>query len=160
MNTLKSDLMKIYARNAMLMIAVFVISVSLSNAQSLAGKWQMIRTGYNITKQNGSQMQTKVEIKSKGMVVIWEFFRDGKFTATDGKSPVQLGRWKVNGNKLIISGDWARELSQAVGQNGDLVFEIETSSKPGAGTLLTTKADATKISNYKKNILYQEFQKL
>lgn len=142
-------------------VIILIGSITLSNAQNLVGKWEMIRTGYNITKQNGSQMQTKVEIKSKGMVVIWEFFKDGKFTATDGKSPVQLGRWKLTGtDKLSISGDWAKELSQAMGQNGDLVFEIETSSKPGAGTLLTTKVDATKISNYKKNILYQEFQKL
>lgn len=152
--------MKIHTRNVLLIMAVFVGSVTLSNAQNLAGKWQMIRSGYNITKQDGTQLQPRVEIKAKGMVVLWEFFRDGKFEATDGKSPVQLGRWKINGNKLIISGAWARELSQAVGQNGDLVFEIETSSKSGAGTLLTTKVDATKNSNYKKNILYQEFQKL
>lgn len=140
---------------------IIILSGTLSNAQNLVGKWEMIRTGYNITQQSGKEMQTNVEIRSKGIVVIWEFFKDGKFTATDGKSPVKLGSWKLAGpGKLSISGDWATELSQAMGNNGDLVFDIETTSKPGTGTLLTTKVDATKISNYKKNILYQEFQKL
>jgi hypothetical protein len=134
------------------------------NFTSLLGKWEAIRARYEITKQDGSEISTGPEFKSKGVVIIWEFFKDGRLKATmDGKT--REVRWelkvtRLNGKDidvgtLKIIGEEEREVAQSLGQNGDLTYNIETS-----GNIMSLRVDATSQGPYKKNILVYTYAKL
>ncbi len=130
----------------------------------LLGKWEAIRARYEITKQDGTELSTGPEFKSKGVVIIWEFFKDGRLVATmDGKS--REVRWELkvtrtNGTsievgELKIIGDEEKQLAQSLGQSGDLTYSIDTS-----GNIMYLKVDATSQGPYKKNILVYTYAKL
>jgi hypothetical protein len=134
------------------------------NFTSLLGKWEAIRARYEITKQDGSEISTGPEFKSKGVIIIWEFFKDGRLKATmDGKS--REVRWELkvtrtNGTAidvgtLKIIGDEEKQLAQSLGQSGDLTYNIETS-----GNIMSLRIDATSQGPYKKNILIYTYAKL
>ena len=134
------------------------------NFTSLLGKWEAIRARYEITKQDGTELSTGPEFKSKGVVIIWEFFKDGRLVATmDGKS--REVRWElkvtrtsgtsIDVGELKIIGDEEKQLAQSLGQSGDLTYSIETS-----GNIMHLKVDATSQGPYKKNILVYTYAKL
>ncbi|AXE19795.1 hypothetical protein DR864_19635 [Runella rosea] len=136
------------------------------NFQSLIGKWEAIRFVYEIVKQDGSEIDTGTELKSKGTVIIWEFFSDGRLVATqDGKS--REVRWelkvkRLNGvnidvGELKIIGTQEKQLAETLGQSGDLTYAIETSSEV---KIMSLRVDATKIGPYKKNTLIYTYHKL
>lgn len=131
---------------------------------SLLGKWEAIRARYEITEQDGTELSTGPELKSKGVVIIWEFFKDGRLVATmDGKS--REVRWelkvsRLNGQsidvgELKIIGDEERQLAQILGQNGDLTYHIETSDN-----IMSLRLDVTSQGPYKKNILIYTYARL
>lgn len=134
------------------------------NFTSLLGKWEAIRARYEITKQDGSEISTGPEFKSKGVVIIWEFFKDGRLVATqDGQS--REVRWELKVSRtsgtsievgeLKIIGKEEKELAQLLGQSGDLTYAIETS-----GNIMSLRVDATKQGPYKKNILIYTYARL
>jgi hypothetical protein len=134
------------------------------NFTSLLGKWEAIRARYEITKQDGTELSSGPEFKSKGVVIIWEFFKDGRLVSTmNGKS--REVRWELKVSRLSgqsidvgelkIIGDEERQLAQSFGQNGDLTYNIEVS-----GNIMYLKVDATSQGPYKKNILVYTYQKL
>lgn len=136
------------------------------NFQSLIGKWEAIRFVYEIMKQDGSEIATGTELKSKGTVIIWEFFSDGRLVATqDGKS--REVRWelkvkRLNGvnidvGELKIIGTQEKQLAETLGQSSDLTYAIETSSE---AKIMSLRVDATKIGPYKQNILIYTYHKL
>ncbi len=131
---------------------------------SLLGKWEAIRARYEITKQDGSELSTGPELKSKGVIIIWEFFKDGRLVATaDGQS--REVRWELKVSRLSgqnievgelkIIGKEEKELAQSIGQSGDLTYNIETS-----GNNMSLRVDVTSQGPYKKNILVYTYQKL
>lgn len=134
------------------------------NFTSLLGKWEAIRARYEITKQDGSEISTGPEFKSKGVVIIWEFFKDGRLVATMDDKRREV-RWelkvsRVNGQsielgELKIIGDEEKQLAQSLGQNGDLTYNIETS-----GNFMSLRVDATSQGPYKKNILIYTYARL
>lgn len=134
------------------------------NFTSLLGKWEAIRARYEITKQDGSEISTGPELKSKGVIIIWEFFKDGRMVATmDGQR--REVRWelkvtRLNGKdidvgQLKIIGKEEKELAQSLGQSGDLTYDIELKDNT-----MYLKVDATSQGPYKKNILVYTYQKL
>jgi len=64
------------------------------NFQSLIGKWEAIRAVYEITKHNGSEIASTIELKAKGTVIIWDFFSDGRLIATQGSESREV-RWEL-----------------------------------------------------------------
>lgn len=146
--------------------------------QSLIGKWEAIRFNYEITEQNGTVKNTGTELKSKGTIIIWEFFSDGRLRATGNTNPggaieSREVRWslvakKLDGNgdieegTLTIIGDEERQLAQTLGQSGDLRYNIATivkSVQTGNAKMYLT-VDATKVGTYKKNILTYFYEKI
>jgi hypothetical protein len=55
--------------------------------QPLIGKWDAINYFYTITEQNGTVKNTGTELKSKGTLITWEFFSDGRLVATGDIDP-------------------------------------------------------------------------
>ncbi|MEI7582422.1 hypothetical protein [Runella sp.] len=136
------------------------------NFQSLIGKWEAIRFVYEIVKQDGSEIATGTELKSKGTIIIWEFFSDGRLVATEGGKSREV-RWElkverlsgqnIDKGELKIIGAEEKNLAQTLGQSGDLTYFIETSSE---AKIMSLRVDATKISPYKKNTLIYTYHKL
>ncbi len=134
------------------------------NFTSLLGKWEAIRARYEIVKQDGSQINTGPELKSKGVIIVWEFFKDGRLVATaDGQS--REVRWELKVTRLSgkdievgelkIIGKEEKELAQSLGQSGDLTYAIQTS-----GNTMSLKVDVTSQGPYKKNTLVYTYAKL
>ncbi|MBD2704881.1 hypothetical protein IC229_29890 [Spirosoma sp. BT702] len=140
---------------------------------SLVGKWEAIRALYHITKQDGTTLSTGPELKSKGTVIIWEFFSDGRLKATgdiDGSTKTREVRWSLNAKrtsgigieegKLTIIGKEEREFAQLIGQTGDLTYDIQTVDGINGSAAMFLEVDATKVGPYKKNILTYVYHKL
>lgn len=145
--------------------------------QSLIGKWEAIRANYEITEHNGTVKNTGPELKSNGTIIIWEFFSDGRLKATGNTNPGKATesrevRWELNVTRLngknidvgtlTIIGDEERELAKALGQPGDLTYNIEAGIPTGGSNLavMHLSVDATKVGPYKKNILTYTYHKL
>jgi len=63
----------------------------------------------------------------------------------------------IDVGQLKIIGKEEKELAQSIGQNGDLTYNIETSSE---AKVMSLRVDATKLGPYKKNILVYTYHKL
>lgn len=142
------------------------------NFQSLIGKWEIQRFNYEIVKEDGKMMDATTELKSKGTILIWEFFSDGRLRATqDGKS--REVRWELSVTRLSgqnietgtlkIIGDEERKLAELFGQTGDLTYNIETLNPSGNNfAVMYLIVDATKVGAgaFKKYILTYTYHKL
>lgn len=150
--------------------------------QPLVGKWEALNFFYQFTEQDGTVKTSNTELKSKGTVIIWEFFSDGRLKATGNTNPggateSREVRWSLNakqvdGNgdindgKLTIIGDEERKLAQLLGQSGDLTYDIGTivkNQQSGKSRMyLTVDATKTGPSNgaYKKIILNYVYEKM
>ena len=141
------------------------------NFQSLLGKWEAQSVTHTITKQNGTTVVDPVPFRARGVIIVWEFFKDGRLVATqDGKS--REVRWKltvtqldgkdINDGKLTLIGTEEKELAQSIGQAGDLTYEIDISASAFAGkpTMMNLSVDVTSQGNYKKHILNYLYHKL
>ena len=140
--------------------------------QSLIGKWEAQRSNSEIIKDDGSIMNITTELKSKGTILIWEFFSDGRLKATqDGKS--REVRWelavaRLNGQNidvgtLKIIGDEERKLAELMGQTGDLTYNIEAGTLSGTNfAMMYLSVDATNVGAgaFKKFILTYTYHKL
>jgi hypothetical protein len=94
------------------------------------------RAAYNINKQDDSMLKSTIELKSKGTIIIWEFFSDGRLVATHDGQRREV-RWELKVSRLSgqnievgelkIIGKEEKELAQSIGQSGDLTYNIETS---------------------------------
>jgi hypothetical protein len=131
---------------------------------SLLGKWEAIRARYEITKQDGTELSTGPELKSKGVIIIWEFFKDGRMIATmDGQrrevrwelKVTRLNGQSIDVGQLKIIGKEEKELAQSLGQSGDLTYDIELKDNT-----MYLKVDATSQGPYKKNTLIYTYQRL
>ncbi|GAB3926318.1 hypothetical protein [Larkinella terrae] len=140
---------------------------------SLVGKWEAIRALYHITRQDGTTLTTGPELKQNGTVIIWEFFSDGRLTATgdiDGSTKTREVRWSLNAKhtsgigieegKLTIIGKEEKEFAQLLGQAGDLTYNIQTVDGINGSAVMLLELDATKVGPYKKNILTYVYHKL
>ncbi|UFH53770.1 hypothetical protein [Spirosoma sp. KNUC1025] len=146
--------------------------------QSLIGKWEAIRFNYEFTEQNGTIKNTGTELKSKGTIIIWEFFSDGRLKVTgntnnNGAIESREVRWSLNVKKvdvngdindgtLTIIGDQERQFAQTLGQAGDLTYDIGTIAKsaaPDGKTKMYLLVDVTKVGPYKKNTLTYIYDK-
>jgi hypothetical protein len=134
------------------------------NFTSLLGKWEAQRAAYNITKQDDSMLKSTIELKSKGTIIIWEFFKDGRMIATmDGQrrevrwelKVTRLNGQSIDVGQLKIIGKEEKELAQSLGQSGDLTYEIELKDNT-----MYLKVDATSQGPYKKNTLIYTYQRL
>ncbi|AYQ34871.1 hypothetical protein [Runella sp. SP2] len=134
------------------------------NFTSLLGKWEAIRARYEITKQDGSEISSGPELKSKGVIIIWEFFKDGRMVATmDGQrrevrwelKVTRLSGKDIDVGQLKIIGKEEKELAQSLGQSGDLTYDIELKDN-----IMYLKVDATSQGPYKKNILVYTYARL
>lgn len=138
------------------------------NFQSLIGKWEAQTSTYTITKQDGSSLIDKTDLKAKGINITWEFFSDGRLVATQEGKSVE-SRWKLNvkstGDKggiygtLTLIGTQQKKLAESIGQSGDLTYDLGT-IKTSTTVDLVLDLDVTKIGPYKKNTLTQRFSQL
>ena len=147
-----------------------------AHMQTLIGKWEAIRFNYEFTEQNGTIKTTGTELKSKGTIIIWEFFSDGRLKATGNTNPGGVTesrevRWELSATRLNgqnidtgtlkIIGDEERKLAQSLGQAGDLTYTIEAGNPSGNNfAIMYLRVDATKVGPYKKNILTYTYHKL
>ncbi len=137
------------------------------NFQTLIGKWLLLSSGYEITKQDGSIVETYTDHRPKN--ITWEFFSDGRLVAQqDGQT--QENRWslnaiKLNGNaieygKLTLTGGNSEQLATSFGLT-ELVYTMSAGSVFGGSgkyPIMDLSIDVTKIGPYKKNILKMSFQ--
>jgi hypothetical protein len=134
--------------------ALFLSICSVKSfAQNLVGKWQLQSTNYAITMQNGKTKDSFNNVKEKGVNITWEFQSNGKLITKDETNTV-IGTWTLKGNQLIIKGDWAKQIAETF-ELSELIYEVES-----AGNTIKLSVDATKIGNYKKNILTYTYLRL
>ena len=137
-----------------LLFALFLSIFSINTfAQNLVGRWQLQSTNYAITTQNGKTKDSFNHVKEKGVNITWEFQNNGKLITKDGTNTV-IGTWTLKGNQLNLKGDWAKLIAETFGQP-DLIYEVEF-----IGNTIKLSVDATKLSNYKRNILTYTYLKL
>lgn len=138
-------------------IIIFALFISIfsvqSFAQNLVGKWQLQSTNYAITMQNGKTKDSFNNVKEKGVNITWEFQSNGKLITKD-ETNIVIGTWTLKGNQLVIKGDWAKQIAETF-ELSELIYEVES-----AGNTIKLSVDATKIGNYKKNILTYTYLRL
>lgn len=136
------------------------------NFGGIVGKWKLIKTGYYFTKLNGTTVDDTFDTEPRGINIVYEYFDDGRLVVTDvAKNTKAEIRWSLKvlkgDDKGILDGQLTqigkeqRELAKEIGQSGDLTFSI--TSTPD---VLFMVVDVTKVSNYQKMTLVQNFKKI
>lgn len=136
------------------------------NSPEIVGKWKLIKTGYYITKSDGSKVNDTFDTEPRGINIVYEFFSDGRLVVTDGQRNTTTEiRWTLKVNKsdangilegqLIQIGKEQKELAQSIGQSGDLTLQISTTPN-----FMALVVDVTKLSTYPEMTLMQNFKKI
>ncbi len=136
------------------------------NFGGIIGKWKLIKTGYYFTKSDGTKVDDTFDTEPRGINIVYEYFDDGRLVVTDVANNTKAEiRWSLKvlkgDDKGILDGQLTqigkeqKELAKEIGQAGDLTFEI--TSTPD---LLNMLVDVTKVSNYQKMTLVQNFKKI
>lgn len=136
------------------------------NFGGIIGKWKLIKTGYYFTKSDGTNVNDTFDTEPRGINIVYEYFDDGRLVVTDVAKNTKVEiRWSLKvlkgDDKGILDGQLTqigkeqKELAKAIGQAGDLTFEI--SSTPDKLHMLV---EVTKVSNYQKMFLVQDFKKI
>lgn len=136
------------------------------NFGGLIGKWRLIKTGYYITKSDGTKVNDTFDTEPRGINMVYEFFDDGRLVVTNVVKNTQAEtRWSLKVIKsddkgilegqLIQIGKEQKELAKEIGQAGDLTFQITTTPE-----LIFLVVDVTKVSNYREMTLVQNFKKI
>ncbi|WP_428654972.1 hypothetical protein [Runella sp.] len=132
----------------------------------LIGKWKLTKTGYYITKSDGTKVNDTFDTEPRGINIVYEFFDDGRLVVTDVARSTKVEiRWSLKVIKsddkgilegqLIQIGNEQKELAKEIGQSGDLTFQINTTPD-----LIFLVVDVTKMSTYPEMTLIQNFKKM
>ena len=136
------------------------------NFGGIIGKWKLIKTGYYFTKSDGTVVDDTFDTEPRGINIVYEYFDDGRLVVTDVANNTKAEiRWSLKvlkgdaqgilDGQLTQIGKEQKELAKEIGQSGDLTFSI--TSTPD---VLFMVVDVTKVSNYQKMTLVQNFKKI